>query len=179
MGTVLLFLSPDLVSFVLEETWMPMVPAFSVLCIAGTLRAINACWGALFHAAGLPKVLARVSLLQLLLVACVLPPLTMKLGIVGAALSILAGHTLCFGLAAREGLRILGAAWPEFVRSLGPGLLCAAACLAGVVVIGLVLRDSTNPAATLVTQCVVAISIALGLASRSSMFREALGTRAG
>jgi O-antigen/teichoic acid export membrane protein len=88
MGGYILVLASELTQMLLGEKWMPIVPAVQVLCVFGVTRAINGTFGAFFQGIGMPKVLTRISAMQLLLMAAIIYPLTTNMGIAGTAIAV-------------------------------------------------------------------------------------------
>ncbi len=85
-------LAPELVTYILGEKWIPVIPALRILCLYGLLRSLNATTGDLFNATGNPKYLRDISLIQLFVVAVLIVPAVKFGGIEGvAALIVLKG----------------------------------------------------------------------------------------
>lgn len=82
-------LSPEVTRVLLGEKWMPMVTAMQVLVVSGAVRSIGATMGPVFEAVGKPEIKTRLLFVQVLLMAAMIYPLTMRLGIAGTGLSVL------------------------------------------------------------------------------------------
>jgi len=78
---------------------MPMVPAMQVLSLYGMLRAIGATTGVVFMALGKPDIMTKIQIGQLVLLAILIYPLTMRWGILGASIAVTA-YALIFNLVA-------------------------------------------------------------------------------
>jgi PST family polysaccharide transporter/lipopolysaccharide exporter len=87
VGTALL--AEDITLVLLGDQWTPMITALQILAFAGLSRALAGTAGPLFQAVGRPDVLAKVSFVRLVLLAIIIYPLTVNLGIEGSALAIL------------------------------------------------------------------------------------------
>lgn len=81
-------LAPEFTQIFLGTQWMPMVPALQILCIFGALRSIAAASGPIFLATGRPDIEAKLPAAQLVLLAVLIYPLTLKWGISGTAVSL-------------------------------------------------------------------------------------------
>jgi O-antigen/teichoic acid export membrane protein len=92
-------LSPEFTRIFLGEKWMPIVPAMQVLALFGMLRAIGATTGVVFLAAGKPEIRTKVQSAQLILLAILIYPLTMRWGIMGTSMAVTA-YALIFNLVA-------------------------------------------------------------------------------
>jgi lipopolysaccharide exporter len=80
-------LAPELVSVLLGEQWIPMVPAFMVLTFYGLERAVNASVAPLFKAIGKPQIPFYLTLWKLFLLVIIIYPLTLKYGILGTSIA--------------------------------------------------------------------------------------------
>ena len=81
-------LAPEFTQIFLTQKWMPMVPAMQVLSIYGLLGAIGATTGVLFLAVGKPEIRTKIQSAQLILLAIVIYPLTMRWGILGTSMAV-------------------------------------------------------------------------------------------
>ena len=82
-------LAPEFTSIFLGEKWMPMVPAIQVLVLAGLIRSVGAPAMSVFRAVGKPQINTKWQLIQLLVLAASIYPLTIQWGIVGTSLAVL------------------------------------------------------------------------------------------
>jgi lipopolysaccharide exporter len=92
-------LAPEFTKIFLGEKWMPMVPATQVLVLFGLLRAIGATTGVIFMAVGKPEIRTKLQSAQLTLLAILIYPLTIKLGILGTAIAV-TSYALVFNFVA-------------------------------------------------------------------------------
>ncbi|GFO96763.1 hypothetical protein ig2599ANME_0953 [groundwater metagenome] len=74
----------DFVKVVYGSKWLPAVAALQVLCFYGLFRSLLGTTENLYLAAGKPEVRTKFNLLQLVLMAALMYPLTMRYGIFGA-----------------------------------------------------------------------------------------------
>jgi len=85
---LIFILAPDFTRIFLGEKWMPMVSALQIFCILGAIRSVVATMGPVFYSTGKPKIETQLSLMQLVIMVCLIYPLMMKWGIAGAALAV-------------------------------------------------------------------------------------------
>jgi len=69
---------------------MPMVPAIQVLVLAGLVRSIAATTGPIFFGVGRPQIDTRWQIIRLIVLIALIYPFTMRWGIVGASITVLA-----------------------------------------------------------------------------------------
>jgi len=81
-------LAPDFTKIFLGVKWMPMVPAMQVLALYGMLRAIGATTGVVFMGVGKPEISTKIKCGQLILLATLIYPFTMRWGILGSSIAV-------------------------------------------------------------------------------------------
>ncbi|MFH1674145.1 MAG: lipopolysaccharide biosynthesis protein [Pseudomonadota bacterium] len=81
-------MAPEFTQIFLGEKWMPIVPAMQVLALAGLVRSIAATSGCIFYAVGKIRIDTIWQAIRLLVLAAVIYPLTVKLGILGASIAV-------------------------------------------------------------------------------------------
>lgn len=94
LAGLIFVLSPLLVQIFLGDRWMPIIPALRILCIFGMTRSFGATTGPFFQGVGKPELLTKLTLAYLLLMALIIYPLTMRLGIIGTAIAVTAPSIL-------------------------------------------------------------------------------------
>jgi O-antigen/teichoic acid export membrane protein len=82
-------LAPEIVRLIYGEKWLSIIIPVQIMCFFGMIRSIAGTTGEMFKSVGKPVYLERVSLVQLLIMAVIIYPLTMKWGIVGTSLAVL------------------------------------------------------------------------------------------
>lgn len=82
--------SNDFTRLVLGEKWLPIVPIIKVFALQGLICSISASTGPYFQAIGKPKIVTQLIALRLIIIACLIYPLTKALGMQGTALAVLA-----------------------------------------------------------------------------------------
>jgi O-antigen/teichoic acid export membrane protein len=118
-------LAPDLTRILLGDKWMPIVPVMQVMVVGGAVRSIGATMGPVFQAVGKPEILTRFLLVQTLLVAAIIYPLTIWLGIVGTGLSMMLPGLVINSVFAYQILKITGVAPGSFFKAIGFPLLAS------------------------------------------------------
>jgi len=111
-------LAPDFTEIFLGKKWMPMVPAMRVLCIFGVTRSIGATMGPILYSAGRPKIQTKLSSIQLIVMAVIIYPLTMKWGILGSSLAVVIPNSLALILITKEAKNIINFRYKDFLMSL-------------------------------------------------------------
>jgi O-antigen/teichoic acid export membrane protein len=81
-------LAPLIVRVLYGDKWLPVVPAFQILCLFGLERSIGATSGPIFLALGRPEFILRVLLVKLVVMAIGIVPLTARYGIVGTSIAV-------------------------------------------------------------------------------------------
>jgi lipopolysaccharide exporter len=89
-GGLILVLADVLVSIVLGEKWISIVPLVRILCIYGMMRSMGASYGSVFQALGRPDLITKIQLFNLAVLAAVIFPMTMRWGVVGVAGAVVA-----------------------------------------------------------------------------------------
>jgi len=110
-------LSPEFTKIFLGEKWMPMVPAMQVLALYGLLRALGGTTGAVFLGIGKPEISTKIKLGQLILLAVIIYPLTVKFGILGTSIAVTV-YALVFNIfAVYKVLNIVKSGYKEVVKT--------------------------------------------------------------
>jgi O-antigen/teichoic acid export membrane protein len=123
------FIRQELVAAFLGNRWLPAVPALGVLLVWGLIRSISAATVPLLHGVGKPRQNAGVQLMQLVILAISVYPLTATYGIVGAAWSTVIAAVP----PAAWSLRLAGA--QTSIRGIDLGRILAIPCLSSLVMI--------------------------------------------
>ena len=83
------FIAHDFTSLFLGQQWLPMVPAFKILALYNLVLCIGAVAGTLFQGVGKPKMTTQLQFINVVLLAILIYPLTLRWGIAGTALAVL------------------------------------------------------------------------------------------
>ena len=118
-------LAPEFTSIFLGQKWLPMVPAMQVMVIYGAIRSFGATTGPLFKGVGSPDILTKLTFVQLILLAIIIYPLTIKFGIFGTALSIVIPNLITQIIAGIKVMKIIQSDKSEFLKSLSFPLISA------------------------------------------------------
>ena len=90
--TLILFILADgLVEVVLGPQWLPAIPVVRYIALASFLGSFIKVCGALFNGIGRPRLEMQLYLVEIILIAALIYPLTKLMGISGASLSVLGG----------------------------------------------------------------------------------------
>ena len=87
-------LAPEFTEIFLGPKWMPMVPAFQVLSLAGLVRSVAATTGAIFHGIGKPRIDTFWQIIRLSILAATIYPLSTYWGILGTSIAVLLSISL-------------------------------------------------------------------------------------
>jgi O-antigen/teichoic acid export membrane protein len=129
----MLVTAPETVPTLLGEKWVPMVPAFMVLCGMSLVKTLSGTTGALFASIGRPSYNLRAGLLVL---AIMLPSIVLLLpwGITGVAVALLLTHVVGFVFNMYQAGLVFGRAGLLMVRAVGPAIM-AGGLMVGAVAI--------------------------------------------
>lgn len=111
-------LAPDFTRLFLGEKWMPMVSAMQMLCIFGVIRSIGATMGPIFYSVGKPKIQTKVASIQLIVIALIIYPLTIRWGILGTSLAVTISNILVLALVVVKVKNIINATYKAFFISI-------------------------------------------------------------
>lgn len=144
-------LAADGTRVLLGDRWLPMVPALQVLAVSALIQSISAPAGSLFKALGRPGLGVILNVVRLAVMAVLIVPLTMYYGLLGTALSVLAGSAVKLPISFLLAGGMLGSSW----RALGDRLRVplVASCAAGIVVIAAHLLLGTGATGLFVIRC--------------------------
>ena len=98
---------------------MPMVPAIQALCIFGVTRSIAATMGSIFYGVGKPKIQTKLAIIQLIILAVIIYPLTVRWNILGTSLAIIIPMIVILILGVREVKNILAFEYKTFLGIIG------------------------------------------------------------
>lgn len=85
----IVFLAPEFTMIFLGEKWMPMVPAMQLLAVAGLIKCVTSTGSPLFTGTGHPNFEFYKQLIRGLVLITAIYPLTIYMGISGAALCVI------------------------------------------------------------------------------------------
>ena len=104
----ILILGPDFIRNFLGSNWTEMIYALQILSISGFIQSITAPVGSLFWAVGQPKIGFIMNATRVLIMAVFIYPLSLKWGITGVALSVLAGSVMKVPIFIKYAKKIMG-----------------------------------------------------------------------
>jgi lipopolysaccharide exporter len=155
-------LGADFTRIFLGAKWMQMVPALQILSLYGLLRSLESSTGALFMAIGKPHIRTKLQLLQLVLLAAVIYPLTARFGFIGAAFAVTFYAVATNPIAVALALKITHSSFAT-TRSAILYSLAASACMISPYLILKHLIDYQIDLLTFVISGIIAICIYLVL----------------
>ncbi len=130
--------------------------ALQVLCFYGLNRSLLATTENLYLAAGKPEVRTKLNLLQLVLMAVLLYPLTIRYGIMGAAIAAMLPSALVVVLTLHEAGKIIGENFTYIARNFVPGII-------GSLIMALSIWGWQDISAALLPVIRLAVSIVIGI----------------
>lgn len=95
---------------------MPMVPAMMILVLWGLIRSIGATRGPIFQGIGKPGTVTKLQFAQLILLAILIYPLSVKWGILGTSLAVLLGVVGLVPIASYLTIKIIHCRVWEYVK---------------------------------------------------------------
>lgn len=119
----IIFLAPDFTRLFLGQKWVQMVPAMQVLAMWGMIRSIGANSGPLFRAIGRPDLGTKLQTAKLILLAILIYPLTVRLGILGTSYAVLLNALVVFPIGSYLAIKITKCKTSEFIKSAGVPVL--------------------------------------------------------
>jgi lipopolysaccharide exporter len=181
-------LASDFTGIFLGEKWMPMVPAMQVLCIFGLLRAFNATTGPIFQAIGNPSILTKISLTQLIFLAVIIYPFTIKGNLVGVAWAVTFANFLCFILAFQQVLKITKESKKNIVSVMFPSVLLTISIMCLIYSFKIIMLDKVPLFITFILSVLISLVIyliyarVLGFSFSSfldsgTLFKKSIGIR--
>jgi O-antigen/teichoic acid export membrane protein len=152
-------LAPDFTKIFLGEKWIPMVPAMQVLCIFGLLRAFNATTGPIFQAVGKPLILTKISLIQLIFLATIIYPLTIKGKLIGVSWAVTFANSFCFILAFQKIIKITKESKKNIISVIIPPALITISIMCLIHLLKIIMLDRTSLFTIFVLSILLSLSI--------------------
>jgi len=126
LAGIVVLQASELTRLFLGTKWLPQVPAMQLLAVWGLIRSIGGTTGPLFYGLGKPQFLTRLQLLQLILLAALIYPLTTPLGILGTSLAVVVAALVPNAISGILAAKMVEARPRQFLRLLFFPLLAAA-----------------------------------------------------
>ena len=108
------------IKVVYGDKWLPAVAVLQVLCLYGLSRAYLKTTENLYLAAGQPKIMTKINLLQLILMAVLIYPLTLRYGILGTGIAAAVPSALVLVITFHEAGKIIDKSFLAIVRTIVP-----------------------------------------------------------
>jgi lipopolysaccharide exporter len=118
MAAGLLGLAPLVVGVLYGEKWLPMVPAFQILCLFGLERSIGSASSPVFLALGRPKLGLQVISVKLVVMVLCIVPLTERYRIAGTSLAVTLSAIAVQCAVIPVVAKLLDMPWPQAVQPL-------------------------------------------------------------
>jgi lipopolysaccharide exporter len=90
---VLVVLAPEIVTNVIGDKWLEMVPAMRILCCFGPIRCMQR--APVFMGIGRPDILKKIAVVRFIIIAVSIYPLTKYYGMVGTSISVFLPVLVC------------------------------------------------------------------------------------
>lgn len=100
-------LTPNFIVLFRKEDLLLVIPVMQILALRGMICSIGATRGSLFQSTGQPKLGTVIKLVKLFILACLIYPLTKRLGLVGTAWSIVIADAAVQPLAFYFSVRVI------------------------------------------------------------------------
>jgi PST family polysaccharide transporter/lipopolysaccharide exporter len=117
MAVGILVVAPTFVRAFFGSKWLPMVAAMQILAVYGASRSFGATFGPLFQAVGRPDISTKLQVLNLVVLAVLIYPLTAQFGMTGTALAVL-GVTIVTPVPIYLVMRTIEGSYRRLVRIL-------------------------------------------------------------
>jgi PST family polysaccharide transporter/lipopolysaccharide exporter len=131
-GVGVLAVAPTFVRAFLGESWMAMVPTMQLLALYGMSVSFGSMFGEIWKAVGRPDLITKFGVVRIVVFAALIYPLTVRYGILGTALTIVAAEALLRPLSLVVTARLVDASVFRMVRELFYPLVASAGMGAAV-----------------------------------------------
>jgi O-antigen/teichoic acid export membrane protein len=131
-GVGVLAVAPTFVRAFLGESWMAMVPTMQLLALYGMSVSFGSMFGEIWKAVGRPDLITKFDVVRIVVFAALIYPLTVRYGILGTALTIVAAEALLRPLSLVVTARLVDASVFRMVRELFYPLVASAGMGAAV-----------------------------------------------
>lgn len=151
-GLIFIF-SNDFTRIVLGEKWLPIVPIIQILSVFGLTRSFGATTGPLFQGIGKPKILTYLTLLQLILLAIIIYPLTIQLGIYGTSIAVVLANLITQTIAGYIVIKLVKTNTFDFIKPWFPSFIAVFVSTYSI----FILQSLFNPTAILLIISLIVI----------------------
>lgn len=156
----IVFLAPDFTMIFLGEKWMPIVPVMQLLAVAGLIKSIVSIGSPLFTGSGRPNFEFYMQLIRGLIIITAIYPLTVYMGVPGAALSVILSTIGMLIIWYPFTQHITKASWDKYANAFWPPLF-SSLFMAGSIYLA---RLCWNPIQQPLT---LAVSVFIGISAMS------------
>jgi O-antigen/teichoic acid export membrane protein len=149
----LIVTAPYLVLFAFGNQWIPSIPLIQLLAGMLLIRSLIMFTSSLLLAKGRSDIVFKYTVITLLTILPVLTLGAYKGGVLGVATAYLLVQFVFFGVHYKVSIKnILGACFPEYIRSLLPGISYSLLMAVGVLGIGLLVQSTYTQVVVLCIQ---------------------------
>ncbi|WP_406657769.1 lipopolysaccharide biosynthesis protein [Methanolobus sp. ZRKC2] len=89
------------------DKWVPTIAVLQILCIYGLTQSIQKISENVFFSMGKPKIVAKINLIQFLMITALIFPLTLEYGIIGTSISVMIPSLLTMFIALHNVSKVL------------------------------------------------------------------------
>lgn len=159
-AVVISLTAADVVPVLLGANWLGIIPVIQVLAVFGALRALNAATGSLFNAVGKPRLLARISVIQLVALSIIVIPAVRTYGLTGAAWAVTAANGLALFLVLDGAAKLTTLRGRDLFRACRPALVAGAAFTAPLLLVQALFPPEWLPIHRLAATFLVVVMVA-------------------
>jgi len=116
-------LAPEFTKIFLGGKWMPIVLPMQLLAVAGLIKSVTSTGSPLFAGSGYPNYEFQMQFIRGLIIIIAIYPLTIYMGISGAALCVILSVTGMFIIWYSRSQNITKASWWEYANAFWPPML--------------------------------------------------------
>jgi PST family polysaccharide transporter len=139
-GLGLFLLAPEFTLIILGQKWKPIITPLQILAITGILTSFVSTGSSLFYACGRPRIEFQIQSIRLIVLACIIYPLTVNWNITGTALAVAISSAAVIPFWLVRSIHIIEATLIDFLRKLMPTFIASTVMFIGV----LALKRSTH-----------------------------------
>ncbi|MBW1667534.1 MAG: lipopolysaccharide biosynthesis protein [Deltaproteobacteria bacterium] len=170
LGGIVFILAPEFTKIFLGEKWIAIVPALQVLVIWGVLRSIGATTGPVLYAYGKPDLPAKLQLIQLIILATLIYPMSQRMGIEGTSISVVLAAILPNFVAFHKVIQVTKCRRNDFLREV----LLPLSATAVAVLLVMVIKSSQTSVLTITVFSLLVLSFILGYVALIWIFERFL-----
>jgi polysaccharide transporter, PST family len=137
LGLILFITTPDLITLIYGESWLPSVPFLRILIIYTTLRPLHENAATLLMAVGKPHLTTRFHVIQLVILAILGFPFTLIWGAIGTTIAVVLAFIPGLVIAYYDITRVIS--YRPLSSIVPPALVCV------IVLVGYLILNQVTP----------------------------------